>query len=393
VALRFNGTAREYYFNNALNLQGSWNDDRGFGNTRSNVSNRDETLMQHLEKPSYSIDNTLNLMKTIREHSYSLYFSTGYGSRPHTLTVSPTNYPGIGEASYMTQDALSQDFLSSLRLSYGLRLGSFKLNYHLWGNVSARNMDTELRGEASDGSLIPPVDSMKNDLWYNNYQAGINQDYAYEKGNFKSKIELPLTYYLLTIDDRIPDQFKTHKRWMLNPSLSLRYAFTNEYSISGGANFGRSFGDMSSSYTGFIMHGYRSLLRNTIDRLFETRSGGARASIAYNGAFNVLFINAGVNYNRSWRNLLYGYNYQGIMSVKTTIDQPSQSDGYNMNFNISKGLSFCPATVRLSGSYNRRNGEQLIQDEIFNYRSQGYSANAELQYNPASFYGFNYSFL
>jgi hypothetical protein len=392
IALRLNSNAKDYYLNNAFNLTGNWNNDSGFGNTRSNAGNLNETILQHLDKPALSIDNTLELIKNIKDNSYKIYFSTGYGHRPHSLTVTPANYMGDGNFSALTQDVLSRDFASVLRLSYGLKLNNFNLNYDLWGRADIRNMDTELHGEDMNGYLIAPDDSLKNNLWYNNYQTGINQSYSYNNGRFKSRLELPLTYYVLTIDDRIPDTFKKHNKWIINPSISASYDLTSELMISTGANVGKSFGDMNSAYTGFIMHGYRSLLRNTVDRLSESRSGGAKASVTYRNVFKSLFLNAGVTYNRSWKNLLYGFDYQGIMNVKRTIDQPTESENYSVSFNASKGLNFWSATVRVSGGYNEGRGELLIQDEILNYRSQSYHAGSSLNFNPISLLGLNYSF-
>ncbi|MDR0698758.1 MAG: hypothetical protein LBG28_06025 [Tannerella sp.] len=131
---------------------------------------------------------------------------------------------------------------------------------------------------------------------------------------------------------------------------------------------------------------------STIDRLFESRSSSGNISFIYKNIFEALFINGGFKYNRSWKNLLYGYNYQGIMSVKTTIDQPTESSGYDVNVNVSKGLDLWPATIRIFGGYNENTGKLLIQDEILNYQSEGYSARGSLNINPTSLLSVNYSF-
>jgi hypothetical protein len=392
VALRLNANANDYYFNNALNLRGNWNSDSGTGTTRSNAGNLDETISQRLSKPAFAVDNTMSMIKNTDNNSYTVNFLLGYGIRPHSLTVTPANYLGDGSLSSLTQDALSRDFGSVLRLSYGLKLGAFNLDYNVWGRADVHNMDTELRGEDIGGNVTPPADSVKNDLWYNTWQAGLNQSYSYKNGKFRSSLNIPLTYYILTIDDRIPDRFTRHNKFIVNPSISATYDLTSELAVTARANFGKSYGDMNASYTGFIMHGYRSLLRNTVDRLFESRSGSAGISTGYRNAFNALFLNAGINYSRSWKNLLYGYNYQGIMSVKTTIDQPTESESFGAGFNGSKSLGFWSGTVRVDGSYSESKGEQLVQDEILNYRSRSYRAGSRLNLNPFSFLGLNYSF-
>jgi hypothetical protein len=392
IALRLNSNAKDYYLNNALNLNGNWNSDAASGLTRSNAFNRDETIAQHLDKPAFSMDNTVDFIKNIRNNSYKVYFSIGYGRRPHTLTVSPAGYFGNGNWASLSQNVLSENLASVLRFTYGLKLGDFNLDWNLWGRADVRNMETELQREDMNGTVNIPGDSLKNDLGYNTYQTGVNQSYIYDNGRFKATLQLPVTGYILTVDDRIPDKFTKHKRLIFNPSISFKYDLTSELNISSGANISRSQGDMNSSYTGYIMHSYRSLMRNTIVRLSETRSGGGNLSFSYRNVFEALFINARANYGRSWKNLLYGYSYDGILNVKTTIDQPTRSDASGVSLSASKGLNFWSATVRASGGYSANRGELLIQDEILNYRSQGYNVGGSFNTHPLSFLGVNYSF-
>jgi hypothetical protein len=392
LAVRLHSNSKNYYLSNALNLTGNWNTDMGHGITRSNASNIDETIGRHLNKPVVAMNNTLNLIKNIQNNSYKVYFSVGYGHKPHSLEVGPVDYFGNNQLASLTQNILSQDFASVLRLSYGLRLGNFNLNYDLWSRADIRNMETELLSEKTDGQWIAPVDSLKNDLGYRTFQSGINQNYVYDDGKWKATLQLPLTCYILTVIDRIPNQSTQHKRMIINPSLSIRYNLTDQLVISSGAHFNRSYGDMNSSYTGYIMHSYKSLMKNSIDRLFETRSGGGNLAFSYRNVLEALFINADFNYNRLWKNLLYGYNYQGIMSMKTTIDQPTQSSGNALRLNASKGLDFWSATARAFGGYTAGQGELLIQNEILNHRSQTYNVGGGLNMSPASFFGINYSF-
>jgi hypothetical protein len=392
IAVRLNANANDYYFNNALNFRGNWNNDRGFGNTKS--AGIDETISQHLDRPSFSVDNTFNVIKNVKQNSYNVHFSTGYATSPHTLTVTPAFFNPLGEGnlSSITQYVLTKEFASVLRLSYGLKLGNFNLDYNVWGRAEIKNMNTNLSSPPLWEGAEGVADSLKNDILYSNYKTGFNQSYSYKTTKFRSNLSLPLTYYMQTTDDHIPNKFTRYNKLFVNPSASVSYDLTPELTVSAKANYGKSFGDMGSIYTGYIMHGYRSLLRNTIDRLFESRSGGGGAGLGYRNAFNALFINTGVEYSRSWKNLLYGYNYQGIMSVKTTVDRPTESDNYNLNLNASKGLSFWGTTLRANGGYSEGRGEQLIQDEILNYRSKAYRAGSSINMTPFSLFGITYSF-
>jgi hypothetical protein len=388
--MRLNKNDDNFYFNNAFNLKGNWNNDSGSGNTKS--IGMDETIYQHLNKPSFVVDNTLNIIKNIRDNSYNVHFSAGYASSPHSLSVTPASYNPVGEGNLpsITQNADTKEFASILRTTYFLRLSNFILEYSLWQEAKINNLNTSLGSSPQTERDIS--DSLKNNLFYNNYQTGFQQSYTYKNGKFKSNITLPLIYSILSIDDRIPNKTSKNNKLIFRPSASVSYDLTPEFIVSARANYANSFGDMSSSYTGYIMHGYRSLLRNTVDRLYETRSGGGNIYFGYRNTFRALFVNAGVNYNRSWKNLLYGYNYQGILSVKTTIDQPTEYEDYGASFGVSKGLSFWSATIGANGGYSEGHGEQLIQNDILSYHSQSYRAMSSINMIPFSFILFNYSF-
>jgi hypothetical protein len=391
VASRLNINAENYYFNNALNLKASWNDDFATGSTYSNANQESIKIEQHLEQPFFSIDNTMNLIKTTPKNSYKLYFSVGYGQKPHALTVSPATYLGEGQLKSLVQDLTARDFGAVLRLSYGFRLKDFRLDYSLWGRADVRNLNTELSGEATGNTTEVFDDTFKNNLWYNTYQVGLSQSYSYERGNFKVTLGLPFICYILTDNDKIPDIYSTHDRVCLQPSLLLKYEYRSfTFHVSGNAR--RSFGDVNTSYTGYIMNGYRNLLSNTADRLLENRFATANTSVSYKDIFNALFVNLGVNYGYSWKNLLYGYNYQGIMSIKNTIEQPTDTENYGIKLSASKGLNFWSGTLRVAGNYNGGNGQQLIQKEILDSRFRNYGVGTGLNLSPISFLSLNYFF-
>ncbi|MDR1517731.1 MAG: carboxypeptidase-like regulatory domain-containing protein [Dysgonamonadaceae bacterium] len=138
LALRLNRNATNFYLNNAFNLNGSWNNDAGSSSARSNTAGFDETIAQRLNKPFFSADNTLNLIKNIKNNSYSLYFSAGYGHKSHVLTVSPAGYFGDEQLESLSQHVLSNDFSSALRTSYNIKVKNFNLKYDLWGRTDMR---------------------------------------------------------------------------------------------------------------------------------------------------------------------------------------------------------------------------------------------------------------
>jgi hypothetical protein len=251
-------------------------------------------------------------------------------------------------------------------------------------------MDTELR-YITTANLAETADSLKNNIYYNTYQAGIIQTYSYKTNVFRVSTNIPLTYNIFTTDDRIPNNFQRYGKISFYPALSLSYDLTNRLTVSTSGRINKTFGGLNSSYTGYIMQSYRSLLKNTIDKLFETNSESITVSVGYRNAFKSLFINANAGYNSSTKNLLYGYDYAGILNIQTTIDKPAKSSGYNVNFNMSKGLSFISGTFRLSGGYSTAKSDLLVQNEVLNYCSQGYNASGNVNFSLFSIFAIDYS--
>lgn len=392
LASRLNVNAKNRYINNAFNLNANWNNDFGISQTHSNTNTVDALIRQRLKQPFLSVDNILNLVKTVKDNMYEIYFSMGYGHKPHSLAVSPVTYWDDKQMESLTQDLLDRNLTSVLRLSYSLNLKKIRLDYNLWGNANIRNLNTELMGQAFDYKEMLSADSLRNNLWHNTYQTGFYQSYTYDNNNnFKVTLKLPLTYFVLIKNDKIIKHKNASRRFNISPAFTLRYDY-RDFSFYLQGSTGRNFGDMNSSYTGFIMRSYRSLLRNDIDKLFETRFYNTSSSMFYKDTFHALFLNIGFNYNHSWKNLLYGYSYQNIMSVKTVIGQPTQADSYGVKLNASKGFNFLSTTLRAFGNYNSRNNQQLIQEEVLDSKSNYYGAGFSLDTTPLSFLNLKYSF-
>jgi len=133
VALKLKSNAEEKYFNNSLNIKGSWNSDKGTGITRNNVGDLNETLSQHLNKPAFAVDNSLDFIKNIGKKSYRINFSMAYNHSLQNLTVTPANYFGNDNLAALKQSVISDNFSASIRTSYGLKIKNVNMDYGFSG--------------------------------------------------------------------------------------------------------------------------------------------------------------------------------------------------------------------------------------------------------------------
>ena len=391
IALRYNRNEDNYFLNNALNLKGNWNDSRASGLTQSNVG-LNETITQDFDRPEFLVDNTMELIKKVGNQSYKSYFSVGYGQASELLSIHPTGYLGMNEYESLDQEAFSKNLASSLRVSYGFRSGNFDINYDLWGRADLQNTETELTGKNTSGLRINIADSLKNNLWYNTFQNGITQTYTYKKNKFKSTLTIPVSYFNLAVKDQISDNSSMNDdKVIINPSVFTLYDISQMFTVSANAGLSQSYGDKDLYYSGYILRNYRNLERKTTDHLLKKKSKSAKLSVNYRNLFAALFVNGSIGYNNSWSNLLYGYSYSGIMRMMTTQVQPIKSDSYTFDINANKGLDFWSSNIRISVGYSTGNRSQLIQDAIFEYKTDGYYLAPSLHVSPVSFFSTNYS--
>jgi len=182
------------------------------------------------------------------------------------------------------------------------------------------------------------------------------------------------------------------QRIYFNPSLFIHYTLSAYWDAYIVANFTNNMGGLGNTYTGFIMRSYRNLVRNT-GNLYETQSANANFNLSYRNPIKSLFGNAGINYFNNKANLLYGYDFDGILQVQTSLTKPNSTKGVTGYINVNQTIDAIASTVKLGGKYSLASGSQLVQGEILNYTGQSFSVNPSLNTKIRSWSSFNYSFV
>lgn len=378
------------YLNNKLAVRANWNEDEGTGTVVSNVNAGNRTVNQRLERPSLSLSDRLNLTRAVGANTYTLNAGIGYSEVPHTLSIAPVDYWDDLPVNSLEQDFTLRHLAFNLGLSWGLKAGKFSMYYLLYGSGSLQNMDTELgsREPGGDAYFADPI--WRNDLWYNTWQGGLNQFYSYKSGDFRIELSLPVSYQRLCVDDRLAADKKTYNKPLVSPSMSMYYTLGNwDFKLYGRYTY--DFGDLYSTYRGYVMEGYRNLLRNSVDDLPETREARAGGSISYNDAFSALFGSVSGEYMHGWRNLLYGFDYDGILRIRQILRQPTTLDSYTARFSLSKGLDFWNSTLQLKGWYLHSNSQGLIQGEVVDFLSDNVILGFKANLVPARWMSLDYS--
>jgi len=390
--VQLNGNKDNIYINNSLKLEGNWDSEQGDAITQ-------EIVNQQLKKPSYGINNTLELIKNYGKNTLKINSYNGYSSMPHELIVKPVLYgyllDSYDEYQAMRQKATTNRFSSNTSVSGGITKGNLTRDYSVAFRADLRHLDSELSLEQPFDKTFSfvktPADSLCNDLQWNKLEWIFTPRYTYNYNRWKFDLILPLNYTNLLINDRLNKSEESNKRFLLNPSLRIQYKMSAYWDFYSSASLSNALGGINNEYTGYIMRNYRSLNNNEGD-LYETRTQNYSLSANYRNPIRSLFGNASISYFNTKANLLYGYAFHGILQVRQSFAIPNHTDGITANIGVNKTIDAIASTVRLSGRYTNMNTSQIFRGAIIESNLQNYSIIPEISTKIQSWASFTYRF-
>ncbi|MDR3266461.1 MAG: carboxypeptidase-like regulatory domain-containing protein [Tannerella sp.] len=376
----------KFYLNNLLKFNAGWNSERGDAITA-------DSIHQQLDEPDYGLSNTFEIIKTYEKTTLKMSSFNGFSMLPHTLTVQPVVYGELfGEdAESLRQKLDINNFTSYTKATFGFGKGAWKQNYEVGFRADLQHLESELSAFAfTPADLIP--DSLRNNLQWNKYLWYVNPNYTYSYEAWRIGLNLPLNYTFLHINDRMIEDKENTQRLYFNPSLFLHYKMSAYWDAFVNSAYSNSMGGLKNEYTGYIMHSYRNLVRNT-GSLYETQSFNTNINLNYRNPIKSLFGNAAVTYFNSKANLLYGYDLDGILQVQTSLPKPNHTESISTYANINQTIDAIASTLKLGGSYSLSSGSQLTQGEILRYSGKSYSIRPSFSTKIRSWSSFNYNFI
>lgn len=388
ASFQLNKNKEKYYLDNVLNFKGKWNELTGM------VMSGD-TIFQRLQNPSYTLNNVLTLVRNYKKASVRIYSYNGYSRIPQHLAIQPVLYPDlfntVSDPLSMQQVLTQNQFSSVNRLSFGFTEGIWKQNYTLGFNASLRRFESDLQQQTLSGNTGITPDSLRNNFQFDKYELFVSPDYTYAKNQIKVTLNAPLSYNSLQTKDQLSGIQKSINRLFFKPSLSVSYDFNLFLALVARAAYDNQLGDISNVFTGYIMQSYRNLLRND-GQLPEQRSQSYSLNLNYRHPLHAIFINIGSSYSRNRSNLLYGYAYQGILSLKQTYTIPNVTDNFSVFGRLSKGIDAIGGTFTLDASFNSSNNTTISQERLIDFKNENYLLKPGINAKIKAWASFAYSF-
>ncbi|HZW69772.1 MAG TPA: hypothetical protein VFF57_02805, partial [Hanamia sp.] len=393
-SLQLNTNKEKYYLDNTLKFTGNWNTEQG-------SVFKSDSVFQDLNKPLFKLSNAFNLIRKYRKITFRAYSYSKYSRLPQTLEIRPALYPDLfadgSELFDMRQLVKEVDFSSANKFSFGLGNGAFKQNYELGMNIDLQQFTSSLQGQTLTGNFIKPTDSLSNSLHWNTYELYISPDYTYARNKFRTTVSLPLVYHYLQTRNFIQNigqsaiQNENISRLLFNPSFTIRYELSLFWNISAFAGYSNKLGDIENGFTGYIMQSYRNLVRND-EQSPEQEKQSYNINLGFRNPLHAIFLNMGSSYFRNKMNLLYGYDYRGILSFRKTYHTVNIADGYSAYFRASKGIDRIAATFTFEANYSNAAASQISQDQIVNFINEYYGIKPGFSSKIGKWASFSYSF-
>lgn len=372
AVIQLNTNKKNYYLDNALNVTGGWNSEEGSVHNTENIA-------QDLSKRLFKIGNTFTLIKNFRKVNFNIQSFNGYSSSPQVLKIQPYLYGNLFQNNpnldLMRQSLIQSHFSSSNKITLGLGNGVFKQNYTVGANMSLQHLHSDLQTRFTTGEYNNAPDSLRNQLQWNKYQLFLSSGYSYSKNKLKATVGFPIVYNHLYARDPVYGRVdRNNNRMFFNPTLNLIYELNLFWNLSADVSFNNQLGEIEDGFTGYIMQSYRSIVKNE-GPLPEQNTKKYSLDLRYRHPLHAIFLNVGTNYSKEERNLLYGYDFQGILTLRQTYEIPNLNGAYSFYARLSKGIDAIASTVTLDADYRNTVATQISQGRTIDFMNDGYRLN------------------
>lgn len=388
--IRYNENNKDNYLNNLVNIQGLWT------NTTGHVTNEQE-INQYFTNPVFTLTNMFHWVKKKNENKgFDIQSSLGFKSSPQTLTITPGLYQDIFNEgvkySALQQNTRINNFYikNKLTLLSSWVLGNVFIDPKFEFGAETKNLTSDVQlVDQNSKTFYLQTDSFINRInWFKSY-GGAALLFRYKYTGLDVNVLFPIVYNYMHIDDKIILENNVRNQVFFEPSLDIKYSLTNKMEINGKYSFFNNYGDINSLYTGYIIQNYRSL-NHYNNRLSTLNGNGGSINILYKDIMNMFFMSGGVFYNHLKSDILYGQNFQGILTLTSAMVQDNVSNAISVNGRISKSFNLMNIVASLETLYGTYSSEQFRQNDLVIFRNNVLNTTGSLSCIPLSWFSVLY---
>jgi len=235
---------------------------------------------------------------------------------------------------------------------------------------SQKNISSILLTQLNSVQSVYTGDVGNNLNWFRN-KWFISATYSTENKFLKTNLILPLFFQNITIKQLDYFLNEQNNRVFLNPKFNAQIFIGDEDILNISLSYNNNFSNINSVFRGLILKDYRTLQTNanTIQETYNTGSG-----LVYNfrRAISLLFINAGIRYNKIAANTISNTLLNNNIQQTQTINFNNQINTVTANVEISKYFFKLKTKVVAQAFWSRLYYNQLININIFKFANDAY---------------------
>lgn len=371
VTLSANSNKDTYYFKNDLRL--SYRGDMD----RSSLLSNSQDFSQSLRSRIRDFSNDLQYVPQLRNKNIlNLGWYLNHYNQPQTLLIDPGLNADLlnGGEPFREIDQFAEipTWFSQMNLAYQLPRGLIRQSYRISSANEFQQLNSSLRLLQEDGSIRPFTGSQDNGLDWRRNELSLSGNYEYKQGRIEASLGLPLIFQHIRYADEAFDLDVNRTKLLFSPTFRTKVMTTAEDYLSFNYRYGETTGNINGIFRGAVLSGYRSLRANDA-ALQESRGHSGSLHYNFQRSISMLFMNAGINYNRSIANTITSSVMTDEISQSVLIPFDNDVSSFGASAGISKYIFALGATTGLKGSWSSSRSNQLLNGESLPYYNESWT--------------------
>lgn len=362
-----------FYLNNELTYSGVRDQGNGV------ASQTDGVVSQLRDDKGHVAKNRLELIyRSMSGRGVRLISNTEYIHRNEQLRVSPDGVELFGSSSHQPLQTTTLKTFStynSLHLLQALKWGDLSFSPYVFANHREDRLTSHL--------LLSGFDNLSNDLQLSDTQMGASLETVYNDRKVRATINIPVGVELLSLRDDVSGERRPMREWLFNPGFSMNWRLSNRWNTTLSSRYSVSYSDISTLYSGHILHNYRSI-GAYVPQIDKRRLLTSLLGVGYRWVQRMFFASATLSYSHGKSQYLYASEYDGILLKTSSVAMPNNQEHLNYNLNLSKGFDWKNLNIFLGGGQTISKSPYLIQNQFAYLKFLQSRANLELSMMPAN---------
>ncbi len=326
---------------------------------------------QQLLADKYSFVNDFSLIPATKTRAIiELRWLLKYGKDPQRLQADTGLHPGIVNAgipyTMIVQEAAVPTLFSRLSASYLLTKGVIRQNYTAGLLTERQSLNSLLQLQQNNGSINEYQRDAGNALRWQQDKLFVQANYSWQQRRYEMGITLPLIAQHIRYRQAAYALDNSTSRFLVTPSARIKWLLPKEDYLLLNYTYTNNPGTINGVYRGIIVTSYRSLHASDAD-LQQVNKTSASLFYNFQRSITMLFMSAGVQYNRSRADYIYSTLLTDSVQRVILLPYPNTQEGFNITTSFSKFLFSLGGTIGLKIFYQQSRYNQLVNDLLLPY--------------------------